>query len=330
MRLGATAAALLLVAAAGYSVRPIRKGAWAKSTPTDGLLLVQSTFGQWTTRHVRSELDTRIDTMSIRQRRWLAGVAVHALGDDYEPWNAVWAMGALSELGPDAEPAILGGLSSGDWQQRQLCAEVSRRKFEAARSGVGPLEYRSPSPRLIEVSVEALADDGLPYGAARRVTGRSTATTWVMNARSSLAFLAACGEDAEPFLRPALRSPDPQQLFLAACSAGLARCDGLASEAIPLLIPHLKSDERTGNAKLAAAALFAFGEHARPSVEHLTSGGADEQQRRIARRILAEWEGPARDVAEAAARDAIYAEWSDEPFTAVRRGGVPGFHPFLE
>jgi hypothetical protein len=314
----------------GYSVRPVRKGTWTGWTPTDALLVIQQTLGQWTSRHVRRELSNRLDhnELSDRQRQWLADAAVQALGDDYESWNALWAMDVLPALEAESARPLLEGLDSPDWQRRQLCAEVLRDRIVPQWYEVGPYIQHQIPARLIEVSVEGLADDALPFGTARRLSGRATAETWINNARSSLEFLAFCGPEIEPAISAAMDSSDSQQVFLGACAAGLARCEGLSDRAIAILVPHLKHDGIDCNAKLAAAAVFAFGENARPVIEALALESNDSQQKRICQRVLAEWAGPAITDADRAARDQTYADWSGEPFGVVRLGHAPYFHPF--
>jgi len=331
-RLGATAVGLLAMAVAGYSVRPVRKGTWTKSAPTDVLLVAQRSLGHWSTRHIRIELETRFNRgeVSDRQKRWLAGAALQAIGDDYEPWNAMWAMDVLSALGDVGTRTLEDGLGSRDWQTRQLCAQKLMRRAEPRwhLDEVGPPRPYEPPDRLYAVAVEGLADDALPSGTARRWGGPQRTHTWVTNARSGYLFLAASGPRAEPFLRPAIRSDDPQQRLLAACAAGYLGLSSLANDAAIELCVNLRDDMIEGNATLAAAALFAMGELARPTVESLAQNDPTAQECRIAERILREWNGPAETAEERGVRRRLFDEWHDDPFEEVRRGRVVSVHPF--
>lgn len=326
------AISLLAVAVSGYSVRPVRKGTWTKSTPTDVLLVVQRSLGEWSTRHIRNELEARFERgeLSDRQKRWLAAAALQAIGDDYEPWNAMWAMDMLSALDDIGTRTLEDGLGSNDWQTRQLCAQrLMRRAGPPWHSyEVGPPRPYDPPDRLYAVAVEGLADDALPSGTARRWGGPQQTHTWVTNARSGYRFLSSNGPRAEPFLRPAIRSDDPQQRLLAACAAGYLGLSSLADDAAIELGANLRDDMIEGNATLAAAALFAMGELARPTVEVLAQGDPTAQECRIAKRILREWNGPATTAEERGVRRKLFDQWHGDPFEEVRQGRVVSVHPF--
>ncbi len=299
-------------------------------TPTVLLLALQYGLGEWSPRHVRFELEARYDRseLSERQTGWLAAAAVQALADDSEPRNADWGMGILTSLGATAEPYLERGLSSKDWQTRQLCADVLRNRYVPRWYEVGPFQTRVPPLKLIEVSVEGLIDDALPFGPAPRWGPGQRAHTPVHNARSSLRFLARCGSEAEQCLLTGLASEDPQQRFFAACAAGYARKTGMAAQITKSLLPHLFGDDVDCNAKLAAGALYALGEPARPAVELLAMTSPDVQARRVCTRILREWTGPPESREESMLRHDMYWSFSEDPFQRVRAGEVPYFHPF--
>jgi hypothetical protein len=308
------AVALIGASILGYSVRPARNGSWTRYTPSDVLLTSQHWLGRWSPRHARYVLEARLDRgeLSARQHRRLAVVAVGALADNSGHLATTWGSSCLRSLGDIAIPDLEAGLEGRDAQQRQMCAAILRDRIEFGWrwDEVGPLRPDAPTPRLLEVTVEGLADDGWAYPVA--------------NATEGFHFLTTHGGEAAPYLAAAMGGSDPQQRLLAAGVVAHSRIEELFEPAIPMLIDNLAADRNQGNAVLAAGALFVIGRAAMARVEDAASRHPDAQCRDIARLIVLEWSGPARDGEDAKARNRLHS-FSLDVFGQARRGDVPSY-----
>lgn len=207
------------------------------------------------------------------------------LADDGVRWNASDAMLPLSRM-PEAVPALEAALDAPDWQQRQLAAALLR------HLGDGP-----PSARLLEVCVEGLRDDDLPYG--------ETGTLFIFNASDGFQFLIEHAADAEPMLRRGLRATDRQQRLLAAgvlAYAGRVEFNvGLAGDLMRVLLPHLRDNDMRGDAILAGAAILRIGRPALPALQR-QQGRGDAQQNRLVDRLIEFIRRPPLDDGEVGAR----------------------------
>src|SRR5690606_3195587 len=150
-----------------------------------------------------------------------------------------------------------------------------------------------PSPRMLDVLVEG-------FGAGAWSWDQGTHTPVALQRRGAQ-YLASLGEQAAPALERGMRSADPAVRFSCAVAAGFGRCATLVDMAAPILIEHLADNDITGDAKLAAPALFHLGEAARPWLEAFARS-PDRQQRSAAALRLRELDGSARTEAARARR----------------------------
>jgi HEAT repeat protein len=92
---------------------------------------------------------------------WIGGpssVAMVAKDLDLGYWPRVWAARALLHAyRPQAEPAVVAGLSDESWRVREMCAKVVRaHEVGAAADGLAPL-CADEVPRVRAAAVRALA-----------------------------------------------------------------------------------------------------------------------------------------------------------------------------
>jgi len=172
------------------------------------------------------------------------------LRSDDTKWNAHQAMDRLSALKSVARPALEQALDADDWQQRQLAASLLRGLLRQNPS-------LAPSERLLEVTVEGLRDDALPWGE----------NTMINNAEEGVRFLSTRCDVAWPYLLPALSSEDRQQRLLAAVVLGFGGREHYLDDVAPILIQQLRDNEVRGDALLALPALAGFGEAVVPHLE---------------------------------------------------------------
>lgn len=247
----------------------MRKGQWARDLPPLAAISIERVLGTEApdaVRRANRSLPQR-GSLSPAELALFARSLVIDLGDDATDNNAGRAFELLAALGPPAFPFLREGLSSGDHQRRQLCGQLLREG------------YAFPTPDLIRVSVEGLANDGL-----------SQRDFWA-NASSSARFLVKVVDRALPQLRAGMDSEDGQQRFLCAVVVGFARESRLAAIAAPILTEHMADNDVGEDAGLAAAALFALGDPARPYLERAMAEG-DAQARDLARLVLLDLSGP--------------------------------------
>jgi hypothetical protein len=255
-RTGRAALAVLLVALACRNVRWIRSGDWAAYAPTPLLLALERAVPSYSPSACRNELLARVHAGKMWElnRAWTTALAVRALREDDIHWNADWGQAVLAADTDRSLPAIEHALDSPDHQTRQLAGNLLRQRWVRGRppGPVGDSASDYPAPdRLLEVSVEGLADDRF------------------FNAIDAFEFLCCHAERAAPFLASALASEDVQERFLAAAIASGCRLPGLLPAAAPILRDACYSNAEWGDAQLACVALFRAGPDALPFAEEL-------------------------------------------------------------
>ncbi len=271
---------LVLVALAAWLATTgfIERGRWIQRLPNVALAATKRTAGALTPERVESEIDNRFYNNSLVQigvappvdwtTRTLIDAWIADLRDDPIRDNAMNSQYKLRRVGWAAIPALRAALDSDDWQQRQLAAYTLR-------------EMRAdPSEALLRVSVEALKDDELPRGRDHR--------SGFANANQSVAYLLEFARLAEPLLASAMESGDVQQRWLAACVAGLAKRESLATRAVPVLFEHLGDNEIDFDAKHCLAALCHLGVGA--------TAGTVAARGLILREASARWDDPDQQI----------------------------------
>lgn len=236
-----------------------------------------------------------LDIPEVEVGNRLIEVLIEALAADDERYNAESAIDCLRGIGIRAEPALFAALDSNDWQQRQLAAYVL---------------YDMPgvevNDRLIEVAIEALADDDVPFGSSGG-DGRRASYSFVFNAASATRFLLRVGDPVrlEPHLATGLASRDDQQRFLCATVVSYIGLDSLAHLAAPSLIDHLRHNEIGNDAIIAMGALFRLGEASRTWLQCATYAD-DPQLVDAAKLILMDLDAPPRTWHELERRSATH------------------------
>ena len=184
---------------------------------------------------------------------------VAALAEDRTLWNASRAIDRLRELLPIGTSHLERALDSHDQQQRHFAAYLLRWRTE------------SHSPRLCEVTVEALRRDLIP-GYYRTLLHRP--------AVDALRWLASDPVPALEPLRRALYSQDSQQQFYTAYLLAICADTKAPSFACRILIDHLGDNDIGGDALMATNALYRMGPRALPEIR-LARRYADDQASRM-------------------------------------------------
>ena len=260
-----------LVVGAGLAATPsVRHGTWPQRLPTLVVVAGERVLGDRLPWPIAREIPRRAWAGEIRgfSARWLAAGLVDDLRADTRRFNMHDALQqVLRRLPPETAPAFEPLLDSADWQQRQAAAML-------LHAIVHPTQA---SDRLLEVTVEGLADDALPYDGENY--------SYVFNAATGTPYLARVGPRVSPWLRPGLEGGDEQQRLLCAISAGFAGCGDLADLAAPVLVEHLRDNTIDEDAKVCAPALYHLGPGASAYLlPHVDA--ADAQLRGLARAIL--------------------------------------------
>lgn len=191
-----------------------------------------------------------------------AETLVTALADDDTRSNANDAARELRwRHSPDAARALERVLDSPDLQQRSFAAMLLAYTNPAA-----------PSPRLLEVLVEGLANNGYPRS--------PEACNAIYDAAVGSRYLLDHAEAAKPFLIPGLRSEDLQQRFLCAFLLGQAGVTDELDRCVEILIPHLRDNSIPDDACAASHALYRLGPGVLPHLQAALKD-ADEQQRAL-------------------------------------------------
>ncbi|MCA9293800.1 MAG: hypothetical protein KDA20_08300 [Phycisphaerales bacterium] len=209
---------------------------------------------------------------------------VEDLRDDDIRWNADYAMSALRIVGTPAIPALEDALWSEDWQQRQLAMVtlVEIQGFDA-----------TPSNRMIDVCIEALRDDAMPYCRRGRII--------VKNGRAAAHVLGLHIDRSGRKLEQCLESEDYQQRYVASLILGAEGQSRCARTVCATLLPHLRDNDMDGDAVQASAALYGLGVTALPWLM-LERGETDEQARRVIDELIRDIADPPDNEDEIVAR----------------------------
>ena len=233
--------------------------------PTPILVVVERIDAGRGVKDVRHEVDQRVAKGKVTG--WSASVLAEALADDLISdevrWNAARAEDLLQTLWPASQDALQSALVNGDTQARILAARILRRLCA------------KPSDDLLWACVQDLQND-------------TQGIRWYIaldNAWPAARYLVDWGERSEPFIKPALSSEDGQQRLFAAAVAGFAGMEKLLDLSAPILIEHLRDNSVSGDAKLAAPALYSFGPAAIPYPQEQTNSD-DTQLQAIVRAII--------------------------------------------
>lgn len=213
---------------------------------------------------------------------------VKDLADDSTRWNATIALGELREIGAAAIPALESALASSDWQQRQAAASILQ-----------SIQGYSPSERMLDVTIEGLRNDALPI---ENRPSRPPAYTWVSNAADGTRFLIEHAEVAESRLVKGMESDDLQQRLLCATALGWGGRRAGIDRATEILLPHLRSNRISGDATLAAGALYRFGLAVEPALLKAREHPVDSQQQELLDLILLDLRDPPKTDADFAKR----------------------------
>jgi hypothetical protein len=221
---------------------------------------------------------------------------VEQLRDDDRDWNAMRAMRALGEFDAPPLEELYAALDSGDWQLRQLAARVLWRFIH-------PPYWEQQEPqgevtqRLIEVSVEGLQGDRLPYDRQR------DKYTYAFNAAEGFHNLRRHARQAEAQLAAGLDSDDYQQRFLCALTLGFGGVSSQAKAVSRVLLPHLRDNDIPEDAKWCTAALYRLGKPVEPFLRAALEN-ADAQQRKLIELLLLDLERPPQTAGEFESRRA--------------------------
>lgn len=244
---------------------------------------------------------------------------VRDLHNDPVRFNAERAHAALIEVGVPAVGSLTAALDSDDWQQRQMAADALR-WIEWWHKAKVPT-----SAAMGRVTIEGLRHDGLPL----RRRGAERTCNFVFNAKSGTLYLLNHAAVFDAALRAGLNSDDGQQQFLCAFVLGMAgrlsgedrRAD--AEAAARVLLPHLRSNDLTGDATLAGAAIYRIG----PGVKGLllrARAEADVQQREVIDLILRDWRNPPTTVEKLKQRRRLHhlGGWRADPVYELTPGDL--------
>jgi len=182
---------------------------------------------------------------------------VRDLAHDCIEGNALSAMHSLRRVRQEAAPLLEKVLCSHDRQQRQLAAYLLR-EF-----------VKQPSNRLLEITVEGLHTDRIPYDPKRfGIPGEGNLDPKIDNAIQGTRYLVGHTDQASRFLLNGLFSRDPQQRFLCAFLLGKGGITEHLWGTCQVLIPHLADNKFRGDALLSAHALHGLGRPVLRYVQH--------------------------------------------------------------
>lgn len=188
----------------------------------------------------------------------LLRISVEDLRSDDRRWNARAASDYLLGNLEAAKPFLISALHSDDRQQRDAILDLLR-------------ETETQGTVLEELLGESIRSFGMGNGYRR--------------SRIAFLFLLRNAATAEPRLAEAMAGSDPRARLLAAVVAGCANRADLLPTAVPILVEHLADNNVTGDAIVAARALWGFGPSVVPFLEPYRANG-DTQQRRQVEYIL--------------------------------------------
>jgi len=170
---------------------------------------------------------------------WAVAAIADLAADDVR-WNATKALRVLVETPEPIDELLERALDSHDHQQRQLAAIVLQQRVQ------------EPSDRLLEVTLEGLRVDELPFRGRGRTNGAD-------NEARATAFLLLHAERMRPQLVRGLNAEDLQERFLCAYILGRSRCYSALPLTCNVLIEHLHDNEIRNDARMAADALHSLG-----------------------------------------------------------------------
>jgi len=250
--------------------------------------------------------------MSMRADASTAQALVADLASDDIPWNAQHAVETLIWTNAPPIQLLEAALDSGDYQQRQFAAYILMQHTES-----------SPSERLIEVVIEGLRDDHIPWD-------RRTAPSrynYVFNAAGGMRFLTRHAISAKKQLVAALDSNDFQQRFVCAYALGMNGITHRLSDTASILLFHLRDNDIVGDACKSCAALYRLGPAVKPFLLAALEN-ADTQQRDAIKLILLDFESPPKTRKDFEQRRKMHklSEIVSDP--AVEYDGKFGHWPF--
>ncbi|GAB4549069.1 MAG: hypothetical protein Tsb0013_10070 [Phycisphaerales bacterium] len=248
---------------------------------------------------------------------------IEDLRDDDVRWNADRAMDALVRMRPAPVAALEAVLDSEDWQQRQLACQVLWRLYDGryypSREAGAPPENPNGvelSDRLLEVSVEALRDDEMPYG--------PRGNAMLHNAKWCYFRLVTHAERAKAHLRRGLSSDDPQQRLLCALALGNGGVSECVDEVLPILLPHLEDNDIEKDACWCVRAIYRMGDAALVALVRAREVATDRQQRDLLELLILNLSGPPETRRELEARRRLntITDTVHDPTLDGPRGGV--------
>lgn len=184
---------------------------------------------------------------------------------------------------------VYKALNHEDWQVRQImCREIWYRVDS-------DLPGFSITPKLIAVSIEGLRHDTTPFDWSRR---RGLV---YFNAQFGVSKLIPIAHDWANELEEAMESDDHQQRLLAAYILGRGGVAQSAERASQILLPHLRDNDLSEDAKFCVYGLGGFGPELLP---HLNDAmpAADAQQRDLMALLITNLIDPVFTDAERAQR----------------------------
>ncbi len=216
---------------------------------------------------------------------------VDRLRADDVAFNAMGAMELIRESESPPISELFKVLDSDDYQQRQLSAELLwefiepwgwlRDEERERRKSTAPEITR----RLIEVTVEGLQDDSLPYDRKER------SYTYCYNMKNGIRVLSMHAWEAREVIASGLMSDDEQQRYACGLIAGIGRLEHLADEAAVVLLPHLRDNDIRDDAYPATAALYRLGPGALPRIVAARCD-ADVQQAMLIDLLVLDFQSP--------------------------------------
>ena len=196
--------------------------------------------------------------------------ALDAFKSDNVPFNAIELHSSLLTTGNPPIKALEKALHSDDYQQRQMSADVLR-----------SLRGYQPTRRLLEVTVEGLGDDQLPYES----TPQYDATVHLFNAREGVQYLLDHGPKAKKYLLKGIHSDDLQMQYFCAYILGIHGIKADIELSSSILIRHLRDNDICGDAAAACSALYRLEDAVVPCLRQALPSN-DRQQTHLIQLIL--------------------------------------------
>lgn len=231
-------------------------------TPTNLLLRGEGFLGVGTPLEVREEIrrramDHQLDDIQVCR---FVRLLINDLRDDAMVENAEEALEKLAIFGLYCITPLVEVVESDDLQQRRLAIQILQEL---------PAEGDAPES-LLRASIADLRSDQRMY-----------------NARRSFLFLLrhAAESRTQTLLAEAMAGDDVQQRLLCAATVGCAGQVSMIDQAMPILVSHLANNQITGDAIIAARAIYGFGDVVLPLLEPYRQS-VDLQQRQAVEYIV--------------------------------------------